>query len=267
MGLDATVRCTCWEEGKTTPPPVARSRIRLDAATDDLDLDLPWDGNHEAHAAFQDWLESCCEHPRMRFAWERISSWAGVRHFQNALRALGADKFPRLLAAIPDTNGGMTKPADAGACLAELSAFEKQGSFHRRIHLTDAETGDVIHDYVEDYGGVFAWLGQEGIEMGVDADGFFITDREGSVFFRSKDTEQMRQGPAEFVFRDVESGAKFVSPAGLSHPASDGLTDLFPKRVKVVIEDDTPANYVHEISALRKVFEASAATGRPVIWC
>lgn len=266
MGLDAYVRCTCWEEGKTSPPPVPRARVVLNPESDELDLDLPWEGHREAHAAFQDWLETCCPHSRMQLASERISSWAGVRHFQAALRTLGADRFKTLLAAIPDTNSGRTDARDAKACLEELGRFEAQGPFGRRIHLTDAESGEVLHDYVEDYGGVFAWLGREGIEMGVDPEGFFVTDREGTEFFRAKVFEQKREEQA-FTLRDLESGAKFLSPAGLSYPGADGVTDVYPRQLKVVIEHETPKTYENEVKALKSVFGASVKTGRPVIWC
>ncbi len=266
MGLDAYVRCTCWEKGKTTPPPVPRARVVLGSERDELELDLPWEGHREAHAAFQDWLEACCPHPRMQLAFERISTWGGVRHFQAALRTIGADKFPNLLAAIPDTNSGRTEARDAKRCLEDLARFEAEGPFGRRIRLTDEETGEVLQDYVEDYGGVFRWLGREGIEMGVDPEGFFVTDREGNVFFRAKAFEQSREDQA-FTLRDLESGAKFQSPAGLSYPSADGLADVFPRLLKVVAEHETPRTYGSEIRALKNVFEASVKTGRPVIWC
>lgn len=267
MGLDAYVRCTCWEEGKTKPAPVKREHIIVDEETDELDLDLPWEGHQNDHAALQQWLENCCPHPNMRLVWQRISNWAGVRHLQAALRDLGDDAFPHLLAAIPNTNGGRTEPGESRLCIEELARFEQLAPFGRRTNLVDATSGALIQGYIADYGGVFAWLGREGLEFGVDPAGFFITDSEGTEFFRAREFDQLPHEAAAYTFLDLESGTTFVSPKGVSYLGPDGLRDIYPKRLKVVSVYDSPDNYKHEIDALRKVFEASVASGRPVVWC
>ena len=103
MGLDASVRCRCWEEKRASPPSFAASVV-VDAQGY-ITLDLPWEDHQKEHALFDEWLLTCCPHKEMDYAWERISNWGGYRLFQQKLAEIGWAHFPTLRAEIPDVNG------------------------------------------------------------------------------------------------------------------------------------------------------------------
>jgi hypothetical protein len=266
MGLDATVRCTCWEEGLTTPCPFPRDRIAIDDELDDLVLMLPWDGNLDAHSRFNDWRQSCCKHDDMQLAFAHISNWAGLRRFQEALRNSGSERFATLLAEIPGTNGGQTTSTNAGRCLAELEAFASLAPFGNVTKLSDVTHGRTIYTFIEVHDGVFAWLGSDDLEMGVDPAGFFIKERAGRDLFRAAAFEQSERTDGNFVFRDPATQTSYTCGHGVGYLEDDGKTWIYPKRLEVSTVPDTPENYDSLISPLRRVFEASRATGHPVVW-
>ena len=127
MGLDATVMCTCFAEGRAAPPPFSpallhRGHHGLLALADDADPAL-WD-------AFERWTDAACEHPAMEAASERIASWAGLRRFQEAIEALGRERFPVLAGELP---GGAAAadhlPADRAAlALDELARLRVEAT-------------------------------------------------------------------------------------------------------------------------------------------
>jgi hypothetical protein len=115
MGIDASVRCRCYEDGKAAPPPVP---VRVDEHDEIRAVD-PADSG-----ALLDWRRSACEHPRME-AVELSLGWAWVRSFRDALvEAGGADQYPILLANLPEWNGAFyVSPAESAAALDELRRF------------------------------------------------------------------------------------------------------------------------------------------------
>ncbi|WUH98725.1 hypothetical protein OHR68_35275 [Spirillospora sp. NBC_00431] len=115
MGIDASVRCTCYEDGKAEPPPVP---VRVDEH-DEIRAVEPADSG-----ALLDWRRSACEHPWMR-AVELSLGWAWVRSFRDALEdAGGAGRYPTLLANLPEWNGAFyLSPAESAAALDELRRF------------------------------------------------------------------------------------------------------------------------------------------------
>ncbi|MDG4799805.1 hypothetical protein [Micromonospora sp. WMMD980] len=121
MGLDAYVSCRCWQDDLATPCPVGPV-----GHDEDGHLALLQTGAYDAAAdhAFHAWRAGdACPHPHMELVSEGVANWTGVRLFQQALRAAGANRFPTLTAALPDRNDGGL-PADRAAdALAELDAF------------------------------------------------------------------------------------------------------------------------------------------------
>lgn len=115
MGIDASVRCTCHEDGKAAPPPVP---VRVDEH-DEIRAADPADSS-----AVLDWRRSACEHPWMQ-AVELSLGWAWVRSFRYALEdAGGAGRYPILLANLPEWNGAFyVSPAESAAAVDELRRF------------------------------------------------------------------------------------------------------------------------------------------------
>ncbi len=133
MGLDARVRCRCWEEGKTTPCPFP-DRVALDREEDTVELRPEVKPDDERDRLFDRWRQTCCAHEDMRYASAWIGNWGGVWSFKQTLSKVGSDRFRTLLAQIPNGNGGLTSPAEAAAALAELDAFAWPDEFTRMVH-------------------------------------------------------------------------------------------------------------------------------------
>ena len=202
MGLDAAVRCRCWEDNSVLSPPPYAEHVAVDDE-DRLTLNLPWKENEEAHSAFDHWMETCCPHPEMRYVRERISNWSGVRQFQDQLKEFGIDQFPTLRDVLPAANGGLVPSDRSCTALAELDDFARR-RFGSKVVLFDVETGDVLHEYIAAYGGCFAFS-PGNWEGGVDPRGFFVRGPRGFRAWIAK--KSYRPGGPK---RKVISG----SPAG-----------------------------------------------------
>ena len=262
LGLDAAVRCRCWEDGLCTPTRLA-PHIYVDAASNILAIDLSWDLFEKEIREFDQWVESACAHPGMDQAGEWISNWPGVRCFQNALRTAGRDKFRTLLSEIPDNNGGLTSPEAARNCLKELEHFESLDTFGQHVELTDSEAGRVIATRVEAYDGWFATHGRTGYTFSLEADGCLqIGHDQLGIVFRSKEFEQVKEAEGRFVYTDLTTGVRCVCPDGLQ----DDETSEYPTKLKGVVGSDGAARYAHEIAALRRVFSAAIEVNHPVSW-
>src|SRR5215469_2932209 len=155
MGLDATVRCRCWEEGRCAPCSFAEL-VRLDDEGY-LNLDLPSQSRDERFRQFNVWKKTCCPHENMVYAREPISNWTGYRFFQQRLGEIGWKHFPVLRAELPRVNGGLTNATAAADALKELEVLETFTHHGHDTVLTDTSDGYVLHEYIEAYHGVFQW--------------------------------------------------------------------------------------------------------------
>ena len=227
MGLDATVMCGCWAEGKIPPPPFA-AHLVMDE--EHLTLAPPHDTDRRLLAALDAWIATGCPHPEMNAAAEHIGGWPAYRSFQ---QALDAERFPTLRRELPNSNGGTTAPEAARRILDELSDFATLGPLGERFVLVDAATGEEIAQAVDAYGGIFSMNGVDGMEEGIDADGFFVRPMGGGERFRSTDFTQdlldpepiRRYRPRRVRFTDLPTGRTLEcgSPvAGPPIPWPDG---------------------------------------------
>jgi hypothetical protein len=196
----------------------------------------------------------------MEFAEEPLGSWAGVRCFQQALRAAGESHFPTLLRYLPETNDGFIPAAEVPFVLAELDHFEKRARLPDEVVLVDEATGDTLYSYIEVYRGVFIW-GR--YDVGVDPDGFFVAD--------------MRVDPAVTLFRAGRFEQR-VLPDGeleltgdgqtvrLELPPIGGQSPVPPQRLAVRAAARSAADFARMVSALRRLCAASLTTGNPINW-
>ncbi|HET8631303.1 MAG TPA: hypothetical protein VFL91_28110 [Thermomicrobiales bacterium] len=285
MGLDAFVRCNCWKEGRTTPPPVPRELIYEDE--EGLELRLPFDGKEEMYFAFDRWMLSCCEHEDMSYARVRVSNWSGYRLFQQALERAGWEHFPTLEAELPNANGGQMSPGSAAKALAELRYFCDQADLGENTFLVDAETGEELRAYVASYAGMFAFAAH--YELGFDPNGFYVLDESVAPpkeLFRSCRFEQRfleplpmdanYGGPVELI--DLVMQERAVSPMAITGheiPWPDGrmendqgsVRNAYPRFLEVTRRRVTSADYDYILDPLTEIFEASVEIGNPVIWC
>lgn len=135
MGLDATVRCRCFEEGRLKPGPIPAEDLyidkdgylssrTLDAAREKYDY-RRFDARYgELRDAFDEWLCDCCEHEDGDYFAEWVSNWAGVAHFCALVEEAGGEaEFPLLSSLIPKANGGVYPAEKARDTLDELQRF------------------------------------------------------------------------------------------------------------------------------------------------
>src|SRR4029453_19048216 len=215
MGLDASVLCTCYREGRTTPPPFNPELLVFD---DDgwPDLDRPYDGNEERYGRFDSWLRTCCEHEDMEAASVRVSNWDGYRAFQAALAQAGWERFPTLHQELPKVNGGTTTPAAAARALEELAAFRQHTDLGHNWSLVDTDTGEPVARYLAAYDGKLVLGSREGLDIGLDPRGGFMLSHHHPAreLFRAMRLGQRLEptqepagygiGPVEFV--NLDSG-------------------------------------------------------------
>ena len=145
MGLDAIVRCTCFAQGLASSPPVP---ITLDEwGFPNFDLDA--ESNQSDYGRYISWMESCCAHPLMCYASERIGNWRACRAFREALGQAGWSWFPTLAHELPRENSGETEPAAAAEALRELALFRSLDQIGEGTFLVDTATNEVIHYRIE----------------------------------------------------------------------------------------------------------------------
>jgi hypothetical protein len=282
MGLDATVMCTCFAEGRSSPSPFPEL-VSLDAEGY-VSLNLPYAGHEEHHDLFDAWMKRCCDHPDMDYAAEHISNWPGISLFKQVLAFAGWEHFPTLQAELPDTNGGSTSAAAAAKALQEVAYFRSQANLGTNHFLINTETGSLIYEHIAAYKGVLCWSGR-GLNLRVDKRGFFITESEPSrELFRSMRFKQHllepelieapRNGKVEFV--DLESGRHFICNDAVRETVAwpDGRwTDdrgrvclHYPRRMHVETRRIDAARFSFLLDPLTRIFEAAVATGNPVRW-
>jgi hypothetical protein len=183
MGRDVSVRCRCWEDGRTTDPPVSRDLIRPVDRTDPYrqvpeirdDITVPPD----AIRAFDAWREQACPHDHMSVLTERVWKWRGTRVYSNLAATLDSDRFP-VLASIDYGYGDDERPLsaeDAATALTELDDLSEYAGTTDLGELTEA---------VDVASGARWWLHLDGEEplvyqappwaIGLDRRGLFIWD-------------------------------------------------------------------------------------------
>ena len=144
MGLDAHVFCNCWQEGKTTPPPIYSELIYTDG-DGYLDIKFP-DGISQGDKMnlwemLDRWKADCCTHPNLYFCNERIGNWSSVRELQEAILKKSG-KYPFLASILPSDNGGSIDSQTARLALDDLEMFCRSISYYfhiKTIHLTIAQ--------------------------------------------------------------------------------------------------------------------------------
>ena len=287
MGLEASVMCTCYAEGKSAPFPFPERLIMNADGFPDL-LPAPGADPEGDMRLLATWMADACEHPGMTLARAYVSNWADYRAFLNALESAGAERFPTLLRELPpeDTVGVMLSEA-AAATLSELDAFAALEQVGSNIFVVDADTGDKLYAYVPEYEGIFIWDGRHGHNVGVDAEGLFIVDiwELLRVVFRARRVEQRLLEPAltestgdgliEYI--DLDTGRRIeckTAIPGKEIPWPDGRMRNdegrfrldYPRHIGVEERPLTPTDFETITAALRQVMQAAVTTGNPVRW-
>jgi len=284
MGLDAVVKCTCFQDGKTRDLPFPREFV-VQHEEGGVVL-APAYNNEKYWFSFDAWLRTCCEHEDMDHTATRISNWTGYRLFQQALRCVGRENFPVLHAELPDSNGGLMSSAQSARALAELDAFLDHGVLGEKTVLIDTRHDEVLYQRVAAYDGVFIYSGSTGVNVGLDTSEIFVTDRQtGEELFRAQRLRLITpygkpitaEGGVE-AWENLDTGERYrtrLAITGKLIPWDDGqyrnangdFRHGYPSEMHVEIRPWRTEEFQSIVDALKLVAAASAATGNPVIWC
>lgn len=275
MGLDASVMCNCYREGKAKPCPFpAYFYVDEDGFPS---LRLAHDYNEDKFEAFDEWLATCCQHPHMDYAAVFISNWKGYRSFLQALEQVGWERFPTLHAELPDGNQGLTSPEAAKIALQELELFKSEGGSIPKTFLIDSDTDEPLASSTMAYGGMFGWNGRTGMNLGFDEKGFFITDawELNREMFRAMRFEQRvleadsLDKPQQYEFVDLDNERRFVCSTPLKlfvRDHSGQLKQSYPQRVHVEERGIDAQYFTYILEPLTYIMKAAVETGNPVRW-
>ena len=273
MGLDASVMCTCYKLGKTTPCPFPDDFYIDDDGFPAVHIS-PTDPDSKSDE-FDAWLANCCPHPYMDLLSTYIADWNDYRAFMDALEQLGGEHFPTLHQYLPSENHG-TLPADAAVhALEELNFFKSKNGVSKTF-LVNTDTKDIILATSESEQGMFSWDGRTGLRLGYDEQGFFIRDvwdlnRE---LFRAMRVEQQPLASEEldradqFEFTDLDTGKKFDSttPVRVFKRAEFATTQEYPQHMHVEQRMVDVNYFAYILEPLTHILTVAVETGNPVRW-
>lgn len=280
MGLDATVRCRCFEEGKLKPGSVPYDDLYIDGegylASRMLDSRRAELGRRrfaarygELERAFYDWSDHCCEHEDGDYVVEWVSNWAGVAGFESRVEEAGGEaEFPLLSHMLPHGNGGIYPVELAEATLKELDRFLEIITNVDEWVLVDAETEERI--WTSTPGSTFVWMRGPYDEVGMAG---------GRVYFEHTglprvETTHFKQHP---VGKPAPNGCQQVYitclDTGKETLTFDGIGVGEGKRAErefYVTSEKAPFLWEGKYGTaerIRRLLLASLETGNPIRWC
>lgn len=280
MGLDATVRCRCFEEGKLKPGPLPLDDLyideegylsshKLDAAHARLTY-RQFDARYgDLQREFQRWADSCCEHEYGEYCSERVDNIAGCAQFESLVEAAGGEaEFPLLAKLLPHANGG-TYPAEmAAVTLEELDRFiEKVGDVDEWV-LCDAKSDMEIWTSTEK--GSFPWMmgPYDEVRMTGGKVRFLHTGRP------PVETTHFKQVPLGKLGEDGSQQMEIIClDTGATTETFDSIgPEGAPKTEREFYVTSKKAPFLYEgkygtAERIRNLLVASLETGNPIRWC
>ncbi len=292
MGLDAFVRCRCFEEGKTTAPPVPLEDLFVDeeggissrtlcTERKRLRHDDYWRRYDELEDRLLDWTETCCAHEDMHACDEfvcNLSGWSKLRWLFNAL----GGETPTLAGMLPYANGGSFPAEFADAALAELAALE--GKLPQLLP-------DTYTDLVRRHDGVVAWRHYDGEPYEWRHYPARLTD--GALYYwEDEDPDEPPHESADFAsphfratliegridpcFNTQRRGTVLLEDLEGRSPSREVSWWGFCQIDTMFREDPVEYRVVKgsdeewgrwKIGIIRRLLEASLETGNPIQWC
>ncbi|MDO4291087.1 MAG: hypothetical protein Q4C41_07675 [Eggerthellaceae bacterium] len=280
MGLDATVRCRCFEEGKLSPGPIPYDDLYIDEdgylSSRRLDAAYAKYGFKQFRAkfgdlqdAFDNWLNRCCEHEDGDYCLEWVSNWAGVARFCNLVEEAGGEReFPLLSRLIPEGNGGTYPAAKAKETLDELERFIEAAHSVKEWVLQDVETETEIWTCAPNSS--FAWMHSPFDRAGMDGDKAFF-EHAGNNVVKTSHFKQVPAGPVS------QNGNRPMRIICLDTGAETSVfNSIGPKgspqveREFLVVSKEAPFLYEGKYPTaerIKRLLQASIEIGNPIRWC
>ncbi|WP_302397704.1 hypothetical protein [Eggerthella sinensis] len=279
MGLDASVRCRCFEEGKLRPAPVPLEDLYIDSegylASQTLDTAYKEYGYAQFQTRygalddeFRRWLDEPCEHADGEACSECIANWAGVHEFKGLVEEAGGHStFPLLSTMLPRTNGGCLPASSAPTALEELDRFIEIVQNVKSWVLVDKDTGEHVWRSTGDT--EFTWM------YGIDQT---IGLRGGKIFVKTPErhleTAWFKQIP---IGKPDQHGHQRMRLICSDHQAEIEIFDSIDpdgeskgEREFCIVSQQAPLLHQGKYwvaERLRNVLIACTETGNPVRWC
>lgn len=203
---------------------------------------------------------------------EFISSWKGFRAFQDAMEALGDEKFPMIIDQLPDGDEGETSAEKAAIMLRELDVFEAEQSNITQPVLVDTERGIDVSMGSNVLGGALTLDRETGFDLGFDEKGFFVRDRWelNRELFRAMRVEQELLHPEthQVEYRDRDGDRTFIcsTPFGTITTGDDGVPRMALRHFHIELRPSGEQRFAYLTVPLRSVLEASIASGNAIRW-
>ncbi len=284
MGLDAFVRCRCFEEGKLKPGPIPLEDLYiddedhicskfLDQKLEELGSELFWDRYGDLESDFRNWIDSACEHEYGEICSERVGNFCGLLTIYAVLSSdEGESKYPLLNTMLPDSNDGLYPVEKAQPTLEELDRFIEEHSKIQGYQLIDEETHKVISSCAIDDS--FCMYSDRNIDYGFAEDKmyFYLHELPGAFnvdHFCQTPADDYKQTQKVIVFCNDPNNYASNFNMTLPGPIDSELDNSVLRRFSVqkAILDFTDTGHFWSLNKIRNLLVASIETKHPICWC
>lgn len=279
MGLDASVRCRCFEDGFLLPGPVPAEDLFIDEegylSSKTLASAYEEYGYRQYSArfesldrAFDEWLEHPCEHEFGEICTEWVANMAGKARFCSIIDDLGGEaSYPLLAHILPSGNGGCFPPEKAQAALEEIDRLLEEIDSVSGWVLVDVETQK--ESWSSTNNACFTWMYGSACRVSMENNKIVFEHAELGVL----KTSHFRQIPIGSPGLNGEQPMKIVClEGGGESETHDSLgPEGLPKTERdfKIIEKSPLCEFeggYHTANRIRRLLVASIQTENPIRW-
>ena len=284
MGLDAFVRCRCFEEGKLKPGPIPFEDLYIDdeeficsKLLDQKRKELSSEQFEELYGDlerdFVDWTYNACEHEDGEICSERVGNFCGLLSIDAVLSSdEGESKYPLLNNMLPDGNGGLYPVEKAQPTLDELDRFIEEHAKIQGYQLIDEETHKVLFSCAVDDG--FCMYSDDSIDYGFTEDTLYFHQLKPSRIFYADHfcqipADDFEQTHKVVVFCDEPNNSasnfKMTLPGPIDSELDNSVLRSFS--VQKATLDFKKTGHFWRLNKIRNLLVASIETKHPICWC
>lgn len=292
MGLDAFVRCRCFEEGLVSDPPLPMEDLYIDdggfvwSHTFDRECErLGWEEFWHRYGDLGDqlrrWCDTCCEHEGMCACSERVANASGLGLLEWLFEQLG-DRTSTLAGMLPNGNDGSFPAELAERALAELDLLEGEvpnlmprkytmlvdcSSGLPRLTHRDGEASEWRRELFRFADGKLyvrngRWLDADPLEA---AD--FVSAHFRATLVEDAVDQCRNAGRNRVVLLEDLDGTGRSHRMGWS-AFCQADSEFGEKPVEYRVVEDSEEEWARwKIGIIRKLLAASLETGNPIQWC
>lgn len=284
MGLDAFVRCRCFEEGKLKPGPIPFEDLYiddedyisskfLDQKRKELSSEQFRERYGDLESDFLDWIDNACEHKYGEICSESVGNFCGVLNIYAALSSdEGESKYPLLNNMLPNSNNDLYPVEKAQPTLDELDRFIEEHAKVQGYQLIDEETHKVIFSRAFDDG--FCMYCDGYINYGFAKDKMYFDQNKLSQHFYADHFYQIPADDYEQTQKvvvycddsnDCESNFRMTLRSPIDIKLDNSVLRSFS--VQKTTLDFKETSHFWRLNKIRKLLVASIETKHPIVWC